>query len=606
MVRAVQREPSLSQLAIGPVRRRVSVGHAPRVALLVAAPALLIGVLAWPLLFTDATLNGDWTHHLWLIWHQSQTIRADHHPSLFLNYSHSVLYPQYAFYGGTIYAIAGTLSLLMGNAPIAAYVSTYLVGFAAAYGGWYWLARMAGLQRWRAQAPGLVFISSSYYITLIYARGDWPEFLAVSIIPLLIASGLSVLRADRLRLGPGFALAASAVVFFGTHSLTLVWGSTVMALTGLLVLACIPQARGWLKPRAVLRVAALVVPALLVSAWFLLPTIAYESHTTISHRYPYWRLLLRADMFMVSAHNLFTISRASFIRPGADFALSLPILVIAWLLVSLPLFLRKGLRGPWARMLAISAGMTVLMTIVMTHAGIILALPRPYAILQFVYRLESYVLLGLSATVLAVLVLAQSDTRHTRIWTYALAPILLVGVVGAVQQTDAYPRQSGSRQTYIRPSAKPTPREEGWTDYQDSNLGFLPYRGARPQEIDFPGSSVHDGSASKVVHVQPGHVVYTNIGGGPELVHVTGAKIIGISLEGNDVLEIGPSIGGSAQASPNGRKSPPTEVLSISPARGLPVVLGRFLSIGAVIFLAAELLVLAIRGVPIRRSRHAG
>ncbi|HEY3758962.1 MAG TPA: hypothetical protein VGL37_04330 [Solirubrobacteraceae bacterium] len=600
----MQREPSLSRLAIGPVRR-VSIGHASRAALLVGAPALLIGVLAWPLLFTDATLNGDWTHHLWLIWHQSQSIRFDHHPSLFLDYSHAVLYPQYAFYGGTIYAIAGTLSLLLGEAPIAAYVSTYLMGFAAAYGGWYWLGRMAGLGRWRAQAPGLVFITSSYYITLIYARGDWPEFIAVSVIPLLIASGLSVLRAEQLRPWPSLALAASAVVFGGAHSLTIVWGSTVMVLTGLMVLACIPQTRGWLKPRAVLRVAALVVPALLVSAWFLLPTIAYETHTAISHRYPFWRLLLRDDMFMVAAPKLFTLSRASFILPGGDFALSLPVLVIGWVLVSLPMSLRKGLRGPWARMLVICAGVTVLMTIVMTHAGIILALPRPYAILQFVYRLESYVLLGLSATVLAVLVLAQSDNGRTRIWTYMLAPILLVGVVGAIQQTDAYPHQSGSRQTYTRPSATPTPREEGWTDYQDSNLGFLPYRGARPQEIDFPVASVHDGRASKVIHVQPGHVVYSNIGGGPELVHVTGARIIGISLEGNDVLEIEPSSGGSAKTAANGRGSPPTEVLSISPANGLPVVLGRLLSIGAVIFLICELIVLAIRGAPLRRARHA-
>ena len=85
-------------------------------------------------------------------------------------------------------------------------------------------------------------------------------------IPLLIASSLSVLRADRLRLLPALALAASAVIYSGSHSLTIVWGSSVMALTGILVLICIPQARGWLTWRGVLRVASLVVPALLISA----------------------------------------------------------------------------------------------------------------------------------------------------------------------------------------------------------------------------------------------------------------------------------------------------------------------------------------------------
>ena len=135
-------------------------------------------------------------------------IKANHLPSLFLNYPYGVLYPEYAFYGGTLYALTGTLSLALGNTPVATYVLTYLLGFAAAYGGWYWIARMVGLGRWWSHVPGLVFITSAYYLTLIYARGDWPEYIAVSTIPLMVASGLSVLRADRLRLWPALVLDA--------------------------------------------------------------------------------------------------------------------------------------------------------------------------------------------------------------------------------------------------------------------------------------------------------------------------------------------------------------------------------------------------------------
>ena len=39
--------------------------------------------------------------------------------------------------------------------------------------------------------------------------------------------------------------------------------------------------------------------------------------------------------------------------------------------------------------------------VAMTHAGLILALPRMYATLQFSFRLESFVLLGVSAAIVA-------------------------------------------------------------------------------------------------------------------------------------------------------------------------------------------------------------
>jgi hypothetical protein len=48
---------------------------------------LLLGVLTWPLLFTYSGFDGDWEHHLWLVWHQSLSIQSGHFPSLFLDSS---------------------------------------------------------------------------------------------------------------------------------------------------------------------------------------------------------------------------------------------------------------------------------------------------------------------------------------------------------------------------------------------------------------------------------------------------------------------------------------------------------------------------------------
>ena len=223
--------------------RRVAAGSTVRLATLLGGPALLIGVLAWPMLFAQSVFNEDWINHLWFIWHQSLTIRADHLPSLFLDYSHAVFYPQFAFYGGTLYALAGTLSLALGDAPLQAYILTYLLAFAAVYGGWYWMARMAGLGRWWAHAPGLVFVTSAYYLTNIYARGDWPEIMGVSSIPLMMAGGLSVLRAERLCLGPATALTAAAIVFFGSHNITMLWASSILIVAALAIVVCVPRAR---------------------------------------------------------------------------------------------------------------------------------------------------------------------------------------------------------------------------------------------------------------------------------------------------------------------------------------------------------------------------
>ncbi|HSZ68974.1 MAG TPA: hypothetical protein VK756_01300 [Solirubrobacteraceae bacterium] len=600
----MQGEPPLQQIASDPLRRplglgrRASVGHAARAAILTLAPILLVGTLAWPMLFTHAGFNEDWIHHLWFVWNQSLALRDNHEPTFFINYTHSVFYPEYAFYGATLYVIVGSLSLALGDAPTVAYVVAYLLGFAISYGGWYWMARMAGLRGWWAHVPGVIFITSAYYLTLVYARGDLPEFTGVSTIPLLIASALSVLRARRLRGWPALALAGSAVVFFGSHSLTILWGCTSMALVSLAVVVYIPAARRLLTRRGVLRVASLVIPAALVSAWFLLPAIVYQSHTDISNKYPFWRLVAKSTSYLVSAENLFAISRVSAVSPASEFVLSLPILAMAWALISILVCWRARLWGMWAKALLVFVGVGFVVTIVMTHTGIILALPRPYAMIQYTYRLESYIMLATSGAVLAGLAALRKGTRRVQAWTWVLAPILIVAIVGAIQQTDAYPRYGGNREVAVESSTRVPPREISLTDYTDAHLPTLADPNGRPAEVNFSAASVHDNRASTVVHLQPGQLVYSDIAAGPEIVHVTGAKIVGRDPEDNDVLEIAPGNGAPASRGASGKaraKSAHTETISLSTASTLPLVLGRVLSLAGLALLIGVFGALAAR-----------
>jgi hypothetical protein len=567
-----------------------------RAAALVLGPATVIGALAWPLLFTGALFNESWANQLWFLWHQSLTIRANHSPSLFLNYSAGVFYPQYLFYGATIFTVFGTLSLALGDAPTEAYVIGYLIAFACAYGGWYWLSRMAGLGRWQACTPGLVYITSGYLITSLYARGDWPELLGVSAIPLMIAAGLSILRADRLRAWPAVALAASAVVFFGAHNITILWGSTILTLVCVATLLCVPHTRQAVTRSGVLRLAAVTVPALLVNAWYLLPAFVYHSQTSDGSRSQYAKHLLRAEMPLVSAGHLFTVSRVSAL-PGGGFILSLPMLEIGWLVVGIVLLLSTARETTWTRILLVIAAITVLVGVLMTHLGLLLALPSIYAQLEFSYRLETYVLLGVSAAIVAAFAAGKGRGRAVHVWSWALVPILIVSVVGATVQANSY-KSGGDRATVFDSLLKPPLGRTGWADFLDLPPTWTPYVVAsRAPYIEFPATSIHDDRISEEAHLPVGELVRTNIAGAdPSLLHVTGAKIVGVESHGDDVLRIDADADSSStQSHTRGAASTQTETISVNAGQPLPIVLGRLLTIIAALVLVGEIVALTLR-----------
>jgi hypothetical protein len=553
----------------------------------VGLAALVIAAAAWPLVFSSTTFNKDWLNHLWYMWHESVAIRERGTPSLFLSYSGGLFYPLYAFYGATLYALVGTLSLVLGDAPLQTYVLSYVLGFAAAYGGWHWIARSFGVGGWRAHVPGLVFVTSASYLTTVYALGDWPEFQATSIMPLLIAAALSVARAPRLRFGPALALALASVVFFGSHLLTLVWGTTILVVAMAAVAACVPGARRAVTRAGAMRVAALVIPGALLSAWWLLPTLAYEANTFVAHAYPHARELLRQTMYTVAAHNLFSTSRSP--SPGSIVSEELPVLAMAWVLASIAILARTARTAraastagtaragrSWMCLLLVIAVGTAGVALVMTHAGVMLALPRAYATLQFGFRLEGFVLLGVSGAIVCVLAMTREAGGRLRGWTWLLAPIAVVSVIGAIEQSSSHPR-SAARSTALSSYLVPPPERFGQFDYLDSHL---PVNESSLPLVDFPLTEVADsGSATARAPVAPRTLVATNLRVGPELVDVKGARIVAMDEEQDDVLEVTGT------------------TISVSPASSPPIVIGRVLSLLAALTLLAELAWLAARGL---------
>jgi hypothetical protein len=555
--------------------------------LLFGAAVLLLGSLTWPLLFTYSGFAGDWNHHLWLMWHQSIALESNHFPSFFLNSSYSVFYPTYAFYGGTVYAVGGLLTLLLG-APVSAYVLIYVLDFAAAFGGWYWLGRMAGVGRWLAMIPGLVFISSAYYILVAYPQGDWPELTGISMISLMLASGLSVLRSKRLRVAPALALAASSILFFGSHNLTIMLALTTLVLAGAAVLLFIPDARQALTRVGVARVAAITIPGAMVSAWYLLPTFAYHSSTRIDSEYGQARAELTGNVSLVALQHLFTFSRTA--APG----MSLPALAIVWVLAAILVLPRAGHNRTWMRMLLICSAISLLAAIAMTHPSLLLHLPRQYTLIQYSYRLEAYVLLGLCGAILAALVLARSSSRRApgrsaprsvRVWVWMAIPVCLVSLGGAVYQITEFPYPGKDRYTTLEYFGEVETGDN--RDYQDVAQPVIPGQGLAT--VSIPPESVHGDRASFSTSKPPGTLLATNIGGGSNLVALTGAKDAGVdSQTGNMVIQVGAPPSGAHSSSAGTAE----HTISVATAGNLPIVLGRVLTLLGLAVLALELLAL--------------
>jgi hypothetical protein len=155
---------------------------------LVAAP--LVGRFNAPL---------DFVNHLWVVWAAGKSLVQAGHPSYFINTTQQGVFdPWFAFYGGTLYEATGAISELIGH-PYVAFAGVTVLAITGTYVGTLSLGRQFGLRGLLAHAPALAAVTSAYYITDLYGRGAWTEFIALSAIPPLAASAVYLVRAPRWR-----------------------------------------------------------------------------------------------------------------------------------------------------------------------------------------------------------------------------------------------------------------------------------------------------------------------------------------------------------------------------------------------------------------------
>ena len=239
----------------------------------------------------------------------------------------------------------------------------------------------------------------------------------------------------------------------------------------------------------------------------------------------------------------------------------------------------------------------------MTHVGLLLALPRAYTRIQFTYRIETYVLMGLSAAILAALALAQGGPRRAQVWTWLAVPVCIVSLVGVSQQLSSLPNPGqdryGALESYGEVEAN---NSEAFQDVAAPVLA-----GRHLPTLEIPPESISGDHVSFATDLSPGTLAATNIGAGPYLVRVTGAKAVGVDSETGDmVLQIGSD--GDARTGPVGKPHDATtgssqHTISVSTGNSLPIVLGRALTLVGLAILTLELLALPARGLLSRRAR---
>jgi hypothetical protein len=543
-----------------------------------ATGALVVGFLLWPVLFTNSGLNANWREYMWFLWQQSRVIEHHMLPSLFAQSGATVFYPHYAFYGGTLYALGGLLAVLLGKV-ITAYVALQALAFLAVLGGWYWLGRIAGLGRWLALVPGSVFITSGYYLTDLYGRGDFGELIGVSTIPPLLASALHQLLARRAAPAPVLVLFLSTLLFFGSHGITLTLGSTTILVLLLATALLIPQARGHVNRAGVVRLTCAMAPAVLLNGWYLLPALAYGRRTFVASNYAF-KTSLHTYGWIVSAKHLFTFSRANVIgAPLEYFVVALPLLAVAWVLASLALSLRRHGWDPWKRALWMFSAAALLIGLLMAHPRPLTIVTTPLTLIQFTYRIETYVLMAISAALLAGLaMLARGLLPLRRVLLWGIVPVLCASAVGAIEQVDGYRHYTPLSALF---------HETSWQGgrgslraYDDATLPRIASPGLAKVEFSAAEALRHE-AASAEVKLPAGRLVLTNLVAAPYLVSVAGAQVVGRGAGAGMVMLVGGAPGTAVKR------------ISVRPAGTLPVVAGRASSLLG-LALTALLLVMAL------------
>jgi len=604
----------VGRLASCAPRIRAVLASYPRTGHIVGALAIVV-VVAAPMLFTNSGFAVDFTNHLWLTWVAGHLLVQAGHPTYFLNAkSVGVFYPWFAFYGGTLYMIVGGISELLGGHPVLAYVGITTLAIAASYLGVVSIGRQLGLCGWMSHAPALTVVTSAYYITNLYGRGAWTEFMATAAIPPLVASGASLARAPRWRPGVILVFLASIVIFSGSHNITLLWGTTV----GVLAVAILWLAIGRGRPLPIRRLGALAALAsigVLVNSWYLVPDVGYASDIS-AHTFA--RSVAGASFFDAPGVLFNPLRSVPSESTTPALYVQIPVWFLAWSVIAGVVVLwrrpaKRDLRRAWLGTAILLCGLLGMLMITPLWS----VMPFPFNEIQYPYRLGSYICYAIAGLVLVAALALQrmpaqmkspatrrrsrqsNEAQAARLLRACLAAVCAISLGLCIWQewvpNTLFTTPSGEMWSYgdrgeALAGIDETPRT--WYDpgsYTDNAAPIVKVPLGR--SLDFDPAQVKSDELSAWVQAPAGLApIQTNIAGGSYLVHISGLRLLGRNREGYAVVR--------RETNGSGRVH-----VVLGTTRSLALYSGWILSVVAC---AAILLILVwsgARAVRVRRAR---
>lgn len=512
---------------------------------------------------------------------QGLNISALHEPSIYLQSTLGAFYPYYAFYGGTFYAATGAVADVFSTSV--AVCLAYAGAIAANYLGWTWVARQAGVRGWRSQLPGMIAVTAPIAVTNLYGRGGIPEVIGTSMLPLVAAAAIALVREPRLRLRDMAAFVVGLVFLTGSHALSMVWGLALLAVLAALLVACYWP---FVKERAMrlLAVAWLAVLAGCINAWMLGPTLAFHTKTIENEPDP-----LSQEAF-TDTHHLFSILRdAPDLYPviHGDINAQLPVLALLWALGTALVAWRFASARSRALGIGLATALVALVALIL-HPALIGDLPELLRYVQFPYRILTYVdfcVVGMVTLALAWLERRERSPASDAA-VAALAVIAAFNLAISVAQNFEVRSWLSGRGEATASSVAPPPSWYAFIQFGDGEGPIVQPTLSEPLNVPVE-EGIRD---SYRVEYPPGPAgtVQTNIDTGPYLVDVAGATPVGRSEAGQMVVRL--------PASPD---RPRTVV--VSGEDGATVVVSRWVSVVAT--LGA---LLAAIGWLLARRRHRG
>jgi len=531
-------------------------GRSPRWPYLLGA-VLSIGFFA-PFMFRQNAWF-EWGFPYWLLVVQHDTVRSSGLPSFFIQSRFTDLYyPNQVFYGGYGLAVLAYLSVVV--TPWIAFLGSMVAAAFGAFVGLYWTTKGLGVSPPLAAALASAGVAAPYYLTDVYGRGAWAEFVAVSMVSLLLGSAVRYLVAlgegstDRVAL---VLIAVSVSFILGMHNITSVLGLSFLALV-VLLFAWVLGIRWRDARRLVPMVVAFVIGAGLTAAW-LVPDVWLAHRTMIAGgslatavtaldrpSVVLWPILRWPE----AQTRVVGVREQLYNQTESLFLIPIGLLAIA----TTQAMISRRRNGPskgkpvaWAAAILVCLG--GLLFALMTHTAwwtadapwFMRAVPTVVrGSIQFPYRLNSYLTLALLLVVTLLLVGAtyRSPARRMGIaFVYVVAAWYVgLGVYQVLAATPvALPGAPGATRasSITADSLPPTMKMPN-----APQLGqFRLTQGGRtlahpPDRLDF----ALDGRAPSHADIEPNHLYSTNIVWSP-LVAVSGARVAGETGDGLLVLQ---------------------------------------------------------------------